>query len=435
MLLSYDFDNLLARTLGSFGVSDEEFFEFASKRQSPISLLLASKKSFPLGWVELEKRIEDIKIINRLTSTLSDYDLLVTIGMGGSSLGTRAIVSAFCEQVGRRAFKKNEKIFLLLDTIEDFLIEEVLEKINGKRVILNPVSKSGTTLECLANFFLLLERIPEHRRAVVVTTTFGEGPLARFSEQMNYPLLCIPADIGGRFSALTSVAFFPLAFLGINVQALLEGALEAKGTLLRDDFFENPSLRLSALTILLYQKHGINELVLMPYSLRLYDFTYWWSQLVAESVGKAVGEGPLARVEGLTPISALGPADQHSLLQLILDGPRNKICGFIKVEEEVLSRNPIVQVPKSFTEHRYLIRKSLGSIRHAQLNATRSSLVKKQVPNYLISFPRLTEECVGEFVFFFELTVTMMGLFLGINPFDQPAVESIKKLAQEELSS
>jgi len=434
MLLSYDFDNLLARAVGGFGISDDEFFEFASKWQAPVNSLLLSNEAFPIGWLELEKRFEDIKSVNRLTSALSDYDLLVSIGMGGSSLGTKAIVSAFCEQVGRRTFEKNGRLFLLLDTIEDLLIEDVLEKANGRRVILNPVSKSGTTIECLANFFLLLERIPERRRAVVVTTTYREGPLARFAEQMNYPLLCIPPGVGGRFSALTSVALFPLAFLGIEVQAIVEGALQAKKTLLKDDYLENPCLRLSALTLLLYRKHQMNELVLMPYSLRLYDFTYWWAQLVAESVGKAVGEGALARIEGITPISALGPADQHSLLQLILDGPKNKICGFIQVEEEASSGTPIAQVPESFTEHRHLIGKTLGSIKDAQITATRRSLVQKQVPNYLISFPRLREECVGEFILFYELAVTMMGLFMGINPFDQPAVENIKRITQEELS-
>jgi len=302
-------------------------------------------------------------------------------------------------------------------------------------VVLNPVSKGGNTLETIANFLALSCHRDLNIADTVVTTGSEKGALATYARERALPVLHIPEDVGGRFSVLSPVALFPLAFLGYPIERLLEGAREALPTLRVDDYEENPALALAARLYVLVDRHGFDQLLLWSYCDALHEWGRWWVQLFAESLGKQRQDRDENRAVGLTPMAVLGPAAQHSMLQLVLDGPRDKTCGFIEVARPKVQLPAFGDLPTAMQEFQYLQDKRLHEVVTAGLRGTRESLRQRGCPSFLLKLPSLEPEAVGELILFFEVVASLMGVFLGINPFDQPAVDESKRLARELLET
>lgn len=433
MRIAYDFDWLHQDAVGENGVSSQELAELEQTHPRPLRELTENPHKWPLGWLDIETRTAEVPSIRRASASVEASEVLITIGMGGSTLGTRALAAAFAQQTSACSFSANGHELILLDNLDEAAIIEIAEYAKGRPVALNPVSKSGNTLETVANFLALSRHPAFEKAAVVVTTGNRKGALAVYAREMGLPILPIPEDVGGRFSVLSPVALFPLSFLGYPIEQLLAGAAEAHSQLTKDDYAANPSLALAARLYLLAETKGIDQLVLWTYSNALREWGRWWVQLVAESLGKQKQVHGEPEAVGLTPVTALGPAGQHSLLQLVLDGPSNKVSGFIQVTQPPAQLAPFSSVPECLERFQYLRDRRIHELVVAELEGTRNSLRRRGRPSYLLRLRDLQPEVVGELLLFFETVVTIMGRFLQINPFNQPAVEESKQLARKLL--
>ncbi len=435
MGITYSFDGLLEESIGERGVTQQEIEGLLSRFPQTASLLLQNREGFPIGWLDTKSRYGDLTLCEELAKRYIDYDVLVVVGMGGSTLGTRAVLSAFSNPIGRCTYERGGKKLIILDNVDNALLRETLFHSTGERVVLNLVSKSGTTLEVIAHASILLEELKSQNVSVVITTSIGKGPLYKLALENDYELLPIPEDVGGRYSVFTSVSFFPLLFIGLEAEAILQGAHDARAGLLLDKYWENPALRLSSLTYLLYEKRNVFGHVLMTYSEALEGFGDWWVQLIAESLGKrSVVSGSEASV-GITPIKAKGPADQHSLLQLLLDGSPDKVTCFVSVASEELAFEAKVlkYFPKALEEFKFIKGKSLDEVKEAELAGTFSAVRERKRPYYSLLFPSIYGEVIGEFLLFWMVSVSLLGRFLNVNVFDEPAVELGKRYAWQKL--
>jgi len=432
MELAFDFTNLSADAVGASGVTAEIRDALLTKAQNALKFLLENPYGWPLGWLDLSARRSELPAVLDALSQVVDAGTLVAIGMGGSTMGTRALAELFADQVAPAEFKgPSGKRLIVLDNLDEERLAQVISRIGERSVVLNPVSKSGATLETVANFAALLSKLA--RAEVVVTTGEPDSPLGQFAGHSGCPILHVPEDVGGRFSVLSPVGFFPLAFLGADVEAVVEGALGVRDAFLQPAYYENPALLLALNLFALATRCGVSQMVFMPYCGRMCGLGSWWRQLFAESLGKRHSLSGKDGSKGLTPITALGPRDQHGLLQLLLEGPAGKVAALVQVTEPSTLADALGEPQKGLERFDYLNGKRINDIVLAMLAATRDSLTKQGRPNYTITFPRLTPQAAGEFLFFYEVVVGLLGVMLDINPFDQPAVEESKELTRKAL--
>jgi glucose-6-phosphate isomerase len=323
------------------------------------------------------------------------------------------------------------KRLVILDNLDEERLTNVASRLGERSVVLNPVSKSGATLETVANFSALLSRLDSAQ--VVVTTGEPQSPLGQFSSRTGGPVLPVAEDVGGRFSVLSPVGFFPLAFLGIDLEALMSGAQDVRKAFLHPAYHENPALLLALNLYALATGSGVSQWFFMPYCERLRDLGLWWQLLVAESLGKRHTLSGEVSPKGLTPVVALGPRDQHSLLQLLLEGPADKVGALIRVAEPPGPECALAEPPAGLEGFSFLNGRRVGEIASAELTATQDGLTKNARPNYTVTLPRISPQAAGEFLLFHEVVVSILGVMLQVNPFDQPAVDEGKKIAREIL--
>ena len=432
MELAFDFTNLASDSVGANGVTDEIRDSLLPAAQSALKVLLENPYEWPLGWLDPAARHGELPSVLDVLAQVADADTLVTIGMGGSTMGTRGLAELFAERIAPGEYlSANGKRLIVLDNLDEQRLAQIASRLGGRSVVLNPVSKSGTTLETVANFTALLSALEEAE--VVVITGEPDSSLGRFASQSGCPILPVPKDVGGRFSVLSPVGFFPLAFLGVDVEAVVEGALSARDAFLQSAYYENPALLLALNLFALATRCGVSQMVFMPYCERMCGLGRWWRQLFAESLGKRHTLSGKDALTGLTPITALGPRDQHSILQLLLEGPADKVTALIQITETSVTTGALGEPQKGLELFNYLNGKRINDIVLAELAGTRDALTKQGCPNYTITFPRLIPQAAGEFLLFYEVVVGLLGVMLDVNPFDQPAVEESKELTREIL--
>ncbi len=433
MELGLDLTNLQAESVGEKGVPAEMREKLTPVAVDALRTLLENPQGWPLGWLDLPARRNELPAVLETLSKVADADMLVTIGMGGSGLGTRALASLFAQCTAPGQFvSESGKRLVVLDNLDEENTARVASDLADGSVVLNPVSKSGTTLETIANFTTLLHRLGE-RAQVVVTTGDVDVALGRLAANRGYPLLQVPDDVGGRFSVLTCVGFFPLAFLGVDVEAILQGALNVRQAVTQPVYYENAALLLALDIYALATRCGISQMFFLPYGERMCDLGRWWVQLFAESLGKKYSLSGEVSPKGITPVVALGPSDQHSVLQLLLEGPADKVIALVEIEEPPVSAGTFTELPEELAGFNYLRGKRIHDIVRAELSGTRGSLTNQGRPNYTVTFPRLTPSAVGEFLFLYEVVVGLLGVMFDINAFDEPAVVESKRLTREML--
>lgn len=359
----------------------------------------------------------------------NNFDNLVVLGIGGSALGLRCIAHALLPPNANLLDRKKRggaRLFVC-DNIDPDTFVALLEFVDLKETCFNVISKSGTTTETMSQFLVVLPILKAHlgrkwKDHVYVTTDPEAGPLRRFAREEDVPSFEIPPKLGGRYSVLSAVGLFPAACLGIDIEGILDGARVMARTCSNTDLDSNPAYKNAAVNELLNKKRGKRISVIMPYCDRLSLFAEWYVQLVAESLGKGGG--------GLTPIKAVGSTDQHSQMQLFIDGPNDKIITFIGVEEYQKSV-AVAQVMQLF-EH--LKGHGLGEILIASQKASTQALVASHRPTVTITVPKITPQALGELFMLYEIYTAFSGALCGVNPFDQPGVELGKKLTKKILS-
>jgi glucose-6-phosphate isomerase len=360
---------------------------------------------------------------------------LIVLGIGGSALGNIALQSALNPATWNLLSDKKRggpRLFVL-DNVDPAMVNDVMKFI-GRRMqttLINVISKSGETAETAAQFMvfrdLVKKRLGEDfAKRIVATTDAKKGTLHNIAKQDGYDMLVVPGDVGGRFSVLSQVGLFSAAMCNIDIDQLLVGAESMRQRCEVVDLTQNPGAILASIKYLMFTKKNKPMHVMMPYSNRLYMLADWYRQLWAESLGKQYNTEGEEVFTGPTPIKALGTTDQHSQVQLYREGPNDKFTQFLEVKKHPVD----VKIPDAFEEVpglRYLRKARMSKLLNAEKTATEYAMAYSQRPSVTIRFPEINAKHVGEFLYLYEFTTSLVGEMLGINPYDQPAVELGKK--------
>ena len=382
-----------------------------------------------LGWIDLPvdyDKEEFARIQKAAEKIKSDSEVLVVIGIGGSYLGARAAVEylrhSFYNSVSKE-IRKTPEIYFAGNSISSTYLKHLIQVIGDRDFSVNVISKSGTTTEPAIAFRIFKELLEKKygregaAKRIYATTDKARGALKGLADAEGYESFVVPDDVGGRFSVLTAVGLLPIAVSGADVDLLMEGAAEGRKLALEQDFAENDAVKYAAIRNILLRKGKAVE-VLANYEPSLHYVSEWWKQLYGESEGKDQ--------KGIFPASVDLTTDLHSMGQFIQDGARILFETVLSVEE---SREEILlkEEPEDLDGLNYLAGKSMDFVNKSAMNGTVLAHTDGNVPNLMIHIPEQNEFYLGELFYFFEFACGVSGYLLGVNPFNQPGVESYKK--------
>ena len=428
--LVLDATALTAAGIGAAGPDDATVAKLAKPARDALDKTLERRTRGEIGFFDLpDDRASARACMDYARDLDPNIDTVVVLGIGGSSLGPRALYSALAppfDQLAPRSPGMPRRLFFP-DNIDPVTFGALLERVDLSKTLWNVVTKSGGTAETAAQLLVVSERLDKALGArakdhVVCTTDPQKGALRATANLRGYRAFEVPASVGGRFSVLSQVGLLPAALAGLDVVGLLDGARRMRDRVLVPDFAKNPALVLAAL---LHHHHVVRArpmTVMMSYVDGLYDTADWFRQLWGESLGKD-GKGP-------TPIAARGATDQHSQLQLFAEGPDDKSYLFLGVSERANElRIPDSELAQSQNEYKYLVGHGIGELLDAELLGTTSSLVRRGRPVGKLTLSRVTADALGELLMLLEATTAFAGPLYGVDPFDQPGVEEAKRLA------
>lgn len=379
-----------------------------------------------LGWLELPTNYdkEEFKRIKAAAEKIQkDSEILVVIGIGGSYLGARAVIEALTNSFYNFEKRNTPRILYAGNNMSPRYILDLIELIGNKDFSINVISKSGTTTEPAIAFRIFREilenkyGIEKAKERIYVTTDKEKGALKTLATEEGYETFVIPDNVGGRYSVLTAVGLLPIATAGINIDKLMMGAKIAQDKYSDSSIKYNECYQYAVYRNLLYLDDKDIE-ILVDYEPKLHYFIEWWKQLYGESEGKDL--------KGIFPAGVDFTTDLHSMGQYIQEGRRNlfeTVINIEKAEEDIT----IKADEDNLDGLNYLVNKNLDEINKKAMEGTIMAHTKGGVPNILINIEELTEETIGELIYFFELACAMSGKILGVNPFNQPGVEEYKK--------
>lgn len=414
------------------GFISEEEISYMSKLVADAKEQLLSRTGAGndfLGWIDLPvdyDKDEFARIKKAAEKIQSDSEVLVVIGIGGSYLGARAAIEflrhGFYNNLPKEV-RKTPEIYYAGNSISGTYLQGLVDVIGDRDFSVNIISKSGTTTEPAIAFRVFKEMLEKKygkegaAKRIYATTDKAKGALKNLATEEGYETFVVPDDVGGRFSVLTAVGLLPIAVSGADIDKLMEGAAEGRKLALEQDFAQNDSLQYAAIRNILLRKGKVIE-VLADYEPSLHYVAEWWKQLYGESEGKDQ--------KGLFPASVDLTTDLHSMGQFIQDGSRVMFETVLNVEK---SRETIVinEEPVDLDGLNYLAGKDMDFVNKSAMNGTILAHTDGNVPNLMVRIPEQNEFYLGELFYFFEFAVGISGYLLGVNPFNQPGVESYKK--------
>ena len=382
-----------------------------------------------LGWIDLPvdyDKEEFARIKQAAAKIQSDSEVLVVIGIGGSYLGARAAIEFLRHSfynIVDKSVRKTPEIYFVGNSISSTYIKHLIDVIGDRDFSINMISKSGTTTEPAIAFRVFKEMAEKKygkegaAKRIYATTDKARGSLKNLANEEGYESFVVPDDVGGRFSVLTAVGLLPIAVSGADIDKLMEGAAEGRKMALEAPFEENDAVKYAALrNILLRKGKGIE--ILANYEPCAHFVSEWWKQLYGESEGKDQ--------KGIFPASVDLTTDLHSMGQFIQDGARTMFETVLNIET---SREEIIigEEPVDLDGLNYLAGKNVDFVNKSAMNGTILAHTDGQVPNFMINVPEVNEFYLGELFYFFEFACGVSGYLLGVNPFNQPGVESYKK--------
>ena len=382
-----------------------------------------------LGWVDLPvdyDKDEFARIQKAAAKIQGDSDVLLVIGIGGSYLGARAAIEFLSHSFYNNLSKderKTPEIYFVGNSISSKYIRDLQDMLDGKDFSINIISKSGTTTEPAIAFRvfkkMLIEKYgkEEANKRIYATTDKARGALKSLANEEGYESFVVPDDVGGRYSVLTAVGLLPIAVSGADITKLMEGAAFGRKKALETPYEENPALLYAAVRNILLRKGKMVEIV-ANYEPCLHYVSEWWKQLYGESEGKDQ--------KGIFPASVDLTTDLHSMGQFIQDGARIMFETVMEVENspaEIILEEEEVDTDGM----NYLAGKSVDFVNKSAMNGTILAHTDGSVPNVKVIIPELDEYNLGQLFYFFEFACGVSGYLLGVNPFNQPGVESYKK--------
>ena len=406
--------------------------KYMSKIAADAKDLLVSKQGAGndfLGWIDLPvdyDKEEFARIKEAAEKIKNDSEVLLVIGIGGSYLGARAAIEflrhSFYNIVSKEV-RKTPEIYFVGNSISSTYIKHLIDVIGDRDFSINMISKSGTTTEPAIAFRVFKEILEKKygkeaaAKRIYATTDKARGALKNLATEEGYETFVVPDDVGGRFSVLTAVGLHPIAVSGADIDKLMEGAASGRKIALEAPFEENDALKYAAVRNILHRK-GKSIEVLANYEPSLHFVSEWWKQLYGESEGKDQ--------KGIFPASVDLTTDLHSMGQFIQDGARimyETVLNVEKSSEEII----LNEEPVDLDGLNYLAGKTVDFVNKSAMNGTILAHTDGNVPNLIVNIPEQNEFYLGQLFYFFEFACGVSGYILGVNPFNQPGVESYKK--------
>lgn len=382
-----------------------------------------------LGWIDLPvayDKEEFARIKKAAEKIRNDSEVLVVIGIGGSYLGARAALEFLHHSFNNivpKEIRKAPEIYFAGNSISSTYVKHLIDVIGDRDFSVNVISKSGTTTEPAIAFRIFKEMLEkkygkaEASKRIYATTDKARGALKVLATEEGYETFVVPDDVGGRFSVLTAVGLLPIAVSGTDIDKLMAGAAEGRRLALECEFEKNDALQYAAVRNILLRKGKTIE-VMANYEPCLHYVAEWWKQLYGESEGKDQ--------KGIFPASVDLTTDLHSMGQFIQDGNRILFETVLNIEESQCEIT-INEEPTDLDGLNYLAGKNMDFVNKSAMNGTILAHTDGNVPNLKIDIARQDEETLGELFYFFEFACGVSGYVLGVNPFNQPGVESYKK--------
>ncbi len=381
-----------------------------------------------LGWLDLPinyDQIEFSRIQQAASRIQSDSDVLIVIGIGGSYLGARAAIEMLThsfQNLLEKSQRKTPQVFFVGQNVSGTYIQELLEVLEGKDVSVNVISKSGTTTEPALAFRIFrdyLEKkygVAQASKRIYATTDQSRGALKQLADANGYESFVIPDNVGGRFSVLTAVGLLPIAVSGVDIEAMMCGAADAREWYSSPDLSQNAAYQYAAVRNILYRKGKTTE-IMANYDPNLHFFAEWWKQLFGESEGKDQ--------KGIFPASVDFTTDLHSLGQYIQEGLRN-IFETVLVVDKPKHDFTIAADPENIDGLNFVAGKTMSFVNQQAFKGTLLAHTDGGVPNLVLGIPEISPYYFGALTYFFEKACAISGYLLGVNPFDQPGVEAYK---------
>lgn len=431
--IRFDFNNMMSDRVGEeHGLCLAGLQKIEAKSKVYMEELLRERAEGKLPFFDLP--YQDVSgILKFAARNKGRFENFVVVGIGGSALGNIALQNSLnsllwneMSQEGRGGFCR----IYVPDNVDPEYFGGLLEHLDPRKTLFNIISKSGATAETSAQFLIIRKRLEESvgrsfKDHICVTTDKKGGLLRKIVDAEGYENFLVPDGVGGRFSVLSPVGLLSAAMAGIDIQGLLDGAAAMDARCKAVDPFKNPAMMNAALQYLFDVDKGKRISVMMPYSNALRDMADWYRQLWAESLGKRFALDGSEIFCGPTPVKALGTTDQHSQVQLYVEGPNDKVFTFL-VAENFRKELPIPSVYKDIEGIDYLGGHTMNELMNAEQKATAFALATSRRPNCSVVFPEISPFTVGQFIYMYEVSTAFAGKLYGINPFDQPGVEEGK---------
>jgi len=428
----FDFNHLMADAIGETnGFTEAELQSQAEAAQAALTAVQARRDTGWLRWMELP--YQDVADLLAVAADIrAHFKNFVVLGIGGSALGTSALQNALLHPYHNQLpddVRCGPRLYVL-DNIDPDWLTGLLDVLDPAETCFNVISKSGSTAETMSQFLwarqLLVDRLgaENYARNIIATTDATNGSLRPLVEQEGYRSFVVPDGVGGRFSVLSPVGLLPAAVAGMDIRGLLAGAAYADRISQTPDPWHNAAL-MYALTQYLAYHRGKPMSVMMPYAQGLRTVADWYAQLWAESLGKAKNnQGQVVNV-GPTPIKALGVTDQHSQVQLYIEGPSDKVFTFITVDK-FARELPIPAWKTGQSAVDYLGGHTINELMAAEAEGTALALADAGRPNATFRLPEVNAFTLGQLLYLLEVATAISGELYNINAFDQPGVEAGK---------
>ncbi|MEK7742434.1 MAG: glucose-6-phosphate isomerase [Nitrospirota bacterium] len=414
-MLELNFSNMMGEVIGEKGVSERQI-EGIKAVVHEIDKRIKAKERPELAFIGLLE--QDTSEIKKIASDVREKnENFLILGIGGSALGPRAILEALSPF---HNLDKKPRVFVY-DNVDPRTLHRILSLTGLKKTAVNVITKSGSTAETIASFMILWDKmnsaVSDSSKNFIATTDPEKGSLRKIADEKGFRTLSIPQGVVGRYSVLSPVGLLLAEVIGIDSNEMLKGARDIHSKCSDPEIWKNPAYLFGTLLYLMEREEKRNINVLIPYADGLKPTAEWFCQLWAESLGKSGS--------GLTPYPSLGTTDQHSQLQLWMEGPEDKVVVFIKVDDYGAD----FEIPKVFKDVEgtsYLGGHTLSELIKAEQESTELALSKIKRPNMTINIPKIDAYHMGQLFHFFEMATAFTGFLYGVNPFNQPGVEEGK---------
>ena len=423
-MIRFDFSGTSDTLIGNRGIALKDIEAIMPLCKTAHETMTANRAEGKIKFQDLPEDKAVLDAVKALAVKLKGrFRNIVHLGIGGSSLGPKAMFSAIKPPFYN--LSGNPRIFFW-DNVDPELMSATFDNIELTETLFIVVSKSGGTAETASQFMYVYDRLKKqlgdkYKDHIAIITDPKNGILRKIADSEGIANMSVPPEVGGRFSTLTPVGLLPSALLGIDIDSFMNGAVKMRDATITPDVFLNPAYLYAAIHFLASVK-GANMSVLMPYSNALFDLSDWCCQLWAESSGKKTSLKGKSVFAGQTPIKALGATDQHSQCQLYMEGPFDKVVNIIDIKK-YRKKITIPSVFQDTTEMGYLCGKTINELIQSEAKGTWGALIENNRMATRITLETINEETIGAMFMFFMTATSFFCYLLDVNPYDQPGVE------------